>query len=74
MVYHAVAPYPPSCRWPKSVGLSKPPLHTLPHDQLLAKLRSLTNLQAVRDSSSDTGWKIDIGPFPGWTVVSDWQP
>jgi len=44
--------------------LSKPPLHTLPYDELLAKLQSLTNLRAVRDPSSDTGWKVEIGPFP----------
>ena len=28
--------------WPMP-DLSKPPLHTLPHDQLVAKLKSLTN-------------------------------
>jgi WD40 repeat protein len=59
--------------WPMP-DLSKPPLHTLPHDELLAKLRSLTNLRAVRDPSSDSGWKIEIGPFPGWATVPDWQP
>jgi len=59
--------------WPMP-DLSKPPLHTLPHDELLAKLKSLTNLRAVRDPSSDTGWKIEFGPFPGWAVVPDWQP
>jgi len=59
--------------WPMP-DLSKPPLHTLPHDQLLAKLKSLTNLHAVRDSSSDTGWKIEIGPFRGWAIVPEWQP
>ena len=52
--------------------LSKPPLHTLPHDELLAKLRSLTNLRAVPDPASDTGWKIEIGPFPGWADVPTW--
>jgi WD40 repeat protein len=59
--------------WPMP-DLSKPPLHTLPHDQLIFKLKSLTNLRAVRDPSSDTGWKIEISPFPGWAVVPDWQP
>ena len=54
--------------WPMP-DLSKPPLHTLPHDELLAKLKSLTNLRAVRDPCSDTGWKIEIGPFPGWADV-----
>jgi len=52
--------------------LSKPPLHTLPHDELLAKLRSLTNFRAVRDSASSTGWKIEIGPFPVWKNVPIW--
>jgi WD40 repeat protein len=59
--------------WPMP-DLSKPPLHTLPHAELLAKLESLTNLRAVRDASSDTGWKIAIGPFPGWAKIPEWQP
>jgi WD40 repeat protein len=59
--------------WPMP-DLSKPPLHTLPHEELLAKLKSLTNLRAVRDPASDTGWKIEIGPFPGWKDVPTWQP
>ena len=57
--------------WPMP-DLSKPPLHTLPHDELLAKLKSLTNLRAVRDPASDTGWKIEIGPFPGWQAAPQW--
>lgn len=66
----------PDLRWVASTGedntlrlwpmpdLSKPPLHTLPHDELVAKLKSLTNLRAVRDAASATGWKIDLGPSP----------
>jgi hypothetical protein len=54
--------------------LSKPPLHTLPYDELLATLRSLTNLRAVRDPASDTGWTIELGPFPGWATVPTWNP
>ena len=57
--------------WPMP-DLSKPPLHTLPHDELLAKLKSLTNLRAVRDLASDTGWRIEIGPFPGWKDLPTW--
>ena len=57
--------------WPVP-DLSKPPLHTLPHDELIAKLQSLTNLRAVRDEESSTGWKIEIGPFPGWETVPTW--
>jgi WD40 repeat protein len=57
--------------WPMP-DLSKPPPHTWPRDQLLAKLRSLTNLRAVRDPSADTGWRIQVGPFPGWKDVPTW--
>ena len=57
--------------WPMP-DLSKPPLHTLPHDELLAKLRALTNLQVVEDAASPTGYKLDIGPFPGWKDVPTW--
>ena len=51
---------------------SKPPLHTLPHDELIAKLKSLTNLRAVRDPEAEGGWKIDLAPFPGWKDVPTW--
>jgi hypothetical protein len=53
-------------------ALSRPSSHALPHSDLLAKLQSLTNLRAVRDSSSDTGWTIELGPFPGWRDVPSW--
>jgi WD40 repeat protein len=59
--------------WPMP-DMSKPPLHTWPREELLAKLKSLTNLRAVRDPASDTGWKIEIGPFPGWKDVPEWNP
>jgi WD40 repeat protein len=57
--------------WPMP-DLSKPPLHTLPHEELLAKLRSVTNLRAARDAGSPTGWKIEAGPFAGWEEVPGW--
>ncbi len=57
--------------WPMP-DLSKPPLHTLPRDELIAKLKTLTNLRAVRDEESSTGWKIEVGPFPGWETVPEW--
>ena len=50
----------------------KPPLHTMPRDELIARLQSLTNLRAVRDETSSTGWSIEIGPFPGWAEVPEW--
>jgi WD40 repeat protein len=57
--------------WPMP-DLSKPPLHTLPRDELIAKLKTLTNLRAVRDEESSTGGKIEVGPFPGWDTVPSW--
>ncbi len=57
--------------WPMP-DLSKPPLHTLPHDHLIAKLKTLTNLRVVRDEESATGWKVEVGPFPGWETVPSW--
>jgi len=57
--------------WPMP-DLSRPPLHTLPRDELIAKLKTLTNLRVVRDEASPSGWKLDIGPFPGWAEVPSW--
>jgi WD40 repeat protein len=57
--------------WPFP-AMSKPPLHTLPHDELIAKLKTLTNLRVVRDEGSPTGWALEVGPFPGWEEVPTW--
>jgi WD40 repeat protein len=57
--------------WPMP-DLSKPPLHTLPYDELMARLHSLTNLQVVEDPASPTGYKLDVGPFPGWKDAPTW--
>jgi len=74
----------PDLRWVASTGedntlrlwpmpdLSKPPLHALPREELIARLHSLTNLRAVRDATSSFGWKVDVGPFPGWKDVPTW--
>jgi WD40 repeat protein len=59
--------------WPMP-DVTRPPLHTLPHDELLAKLDALTNLRAVRDPDSSTGWSFEVGPFPGWAAVPEWNP
>ena len=55
--------------WPMPKG---PPLHTLPYEELLAKLRTLTNLRAVEDDSAPSGYRFEVGPFPGWAEVPDW--
>jgi WD40 repeat protein len=57
--------------WPMP-DLSKPPLHTLPREELIAKLKTLTNLRVVRDPESATGWKLTHDPFPGWEEVPTW--
>jgi len=57
--------------WPMP-DLDKPPLHTLPHDELIAKLRSLTNIRVVRDPESAEGWAVTLDPFPGWKEVPEW--
>ncbi len=57
--------------WPMP-DVSKPPLHTLPHPELMARLDALTNLRVVRDPTSSTGWTLDVGPFPGWEDVPTW--
>ena len=57
--------------WPMP-DLSKPPLHTLPREELIAKLKTLTNLRVVRDDESPTGWKLTHDPFPGWETVPTW--
>ncbi len=57
--------------WPMP-DVTKPPLHTLPHAKLMATLDALTNLRVVRDPSSATGWKTEVGPFPGWKDVPTW--
>jgi WD40 repeat protein len=57
--------------WPMP-DLSEPPLHTLPRAELIAKLKTLTNIRTVRDRESSTGWKLEVGPFRGWETVPTW--
>ena len=40
--------------------------------QLADEVDELTNLRAVRDPDSSTGWSLEIGPFPGWETVPTW--
>ena len=57
--------------WPMP-DTGKPPLHTRPYAELLEWLRALTNLRAVPEPGSDTGWKIEAGPFRGWDHAPAW--
>ena len=40
----------------------------------MAKLRALTNLQVVEDPAAATGYKLEVGPFPGWKDAPTWSP
>ena len=57
--------------WPMP-DLDRPAFHTLPHGELLRRLHDLTNLRVVEDTDASTGWKVEIGPFPGWEEVPTW--
>ena len=56
--------------WPMPKGH---PFHTLPYDELIGRLQSFTNLRVVRDSEgSETGYRVEAGPFPGWGTAPAW--
>jgi WD40 repeat protein len=55
--------------WPMPEG---PPLHTLPYEELLTKLRSLTNLRVVADPASATGYRVEPGSLPSWREAPTW--
>ena len=53
--------------------LDSPPLNfSTPHDEFVARIKSFTNIRAVRDPNSETGWKLDYEPFPGWERAPEW--
>ncbi len=57
--------------WPVP-DVTRTPLHRRTHEEVLATLRTWTNLRAVRDPESPAGWTIKPGPFPGWETVPTW--
>ncbi|MEJ2086344.1 MAG: WD40 repeat domain-containing protein, partial [Acidobacteriota bacterium] len=57
--------------WPMP-DVDQPPLQTLSREELLEKLKALTNVRVVADEASNTGWKLDIDPFPGWEELPTW--
>jgi WD40 repeat protein len=48
------------------------PFHTLPHEEIVERLRGLTNLRVVPDEDSGSGYRVEIGPFPGWAKLPEW--
>ena len=53
--------------WPMPQG---PPLHTLPYEELCARLRAMTNLRFVKDEVSELGYRLVANEFPGWTAAT----
>ena len=58
--------------WPVP-DVSKPPPHLLPRHARLTWLRTHTNLKAVPNAASSTGYVLEPGPFPGWADVPGWR-
>jgi WD40 repeat protein len=57
--------------WPMP-DVDEPPFHTLPYEELLDRLRNVTNVRVVENEASSTGYRIDYAPFPGWEKVPEW--
>lgn len=57
--------------WPVP-DVTRTPLHKRSREEVLATLGSWTNLHAVPDEQSSTGWKLEPGPFPGWAKTPTW--
>lgn len=55
--------------WPMPEGR---PFHTLPHAEFLERLRGLTNYRVTADENSTSGYRLDLGPFPGWEEAPTW--
>jgi WD40 repeat protein len=55
--------------WPMPEGES---LHALPYDEMMERLRGLTNLRMVQDATQPTGYRLTAQPFPGWENLPVW--
>jgi WD40 repeat protein len=66
----------PDHRWIGSVGVDGTvrtwpvpegqPFHTLPLDDLLNRLRAVTNYRVIGDVAAPGGYRLDFEPFKGW--------
>ena len=55
--------------WPLPEGT---PFHTLPREELLGRLRALTNYRVGADENSANGYQLYVEPFSGWTDRPTW--
>lgn len=55
--------------WPVPEGR---PFDTLSYEELLDRLRSVTNYRVVEDASTSTGYRLEAEPFKGWAEVPEW--
>jgi len=42
------------------------PFHTLPLDEMLNRLRAVTNYRVIEDAAAPGGYRLDFEPFKGW--------
>jgi len=75
----------PDGRWIATIGdkhpflwpmpdLARPPLHSLPRDEFVARIEAFTNLRAVPDEESNTGYSVepDDTAYRGWAEIPEW--
>ena len=55
--------------WPMPVG---EPSHLRSKEAFLKYLRMSTNMRVVPDEATETGFRLEIAPFPGWEEVPEW--
>ena len=58
-------------RW-RAPDVTRTPLHKRPYAELLAVLRSPTNLRAVPDPKQETGLGDRDRAVPGWAKLPEW--
>ncbi len=59
--------------WPMP-DMDQQPFHTLPYEELLERLRNVTNVRVVEDEAivHRLPNQRRIAPFPGWEKVPEW--
>jgi WD40 repeat protein len=55
----------------KVPDVTKTPPHKRSYAAFLAMLKTWTNVRVVPDEASPTGWKLEVGPFPGWEKLPE---